>query len=87
MRNNLDPGERVRIWASREIGSARLLDGLTGEIVGPHPVARGWYKINLDPNEITPYNNWSAPRDRLVRIERMEDPDYTADVSRQRHFP
>src|SRR5437764_13587996 len=41
--DGLVPGERVRIRAVSERGSARLLDGLTGIVVGPHPFARGWY--------------------------------------------
>ena len=52
----LAPGERVRIRALKDIGSARLLDGLTGQVLGPHPLARGWYKLHLEPNTITPYS-------------------------------
>jgi len=44
-----------------------LLNGLTGEVVEPHPIAIGWYKIRLDDNEITPHTVWSIPGDRLVR--------------------
>ena len=60
------PGERVRIRAIRYVGSARLLHGLTGEVVAPHPIAKGWYKIRLDPNKISNYADWSVPGDRLI---------------------
>jgi hypothetical protein len=60
------PGERVRIRAIRYVGSARLLHGLTGDVVGPHPIAKGWYKIRLDPNKISKYTDWCVPGDRLV---------------------
>ena len=83
----LAPGERVRIRALREIGSARLLDGLTGEVVGPHPVARDWYKIHLDPNSITPHSDWSAPGDRLVRIDEMDYATRVPERLPQQHFP
>ena len=87
MGDTLGPGERVRIRALRDIGSARLLDGLTGQIVGPHPVALGWYKINLDPNEITPHSEWSAPRDRLRRIAEQDDARHRPERMTQSHFP
>jgi hypothetical protein len=35
-----------------------LQDGLTGKVVGPHQIARNWYKISLDPNPITPHDDW-----------------------------
>jgi hypothetical protein len=60
------PGDRVRIRAFREFGSERLLDGIGGEIIAPHPVATGWFKVRLDPNGVTPHTDWSAPGDRLV---------------------
>jgi len=56
-------------------------------VVGPHPLARGWYKINLDPNEITPHNDWSAPRDRLTRIDEKEDVGDVPALTQLRHFP
>lgn len=68
------PGDRVRISAVREVGSARLLDGLFAEVVGPHPVATDWYKIRLDENDVTPYLDWSAPRDRLRLVGRNGGP-------------
>ena len=68
------PGDRIRIRALRDVGSARLLDGLTGEIVGPHPIARNWYKVRLDPNQISPYLEWSAPLDRLVPEDHAPEP-------------
>lgn len=66
-REALCPGDRVRILASKKVGSARLLNGLTGAVLGPHALAKGWYKVRLDPNEITPHEDWSVPGDRLVR--------------------
>ena len=60
------PGDRIRIRAVRDVGSARLLHGLAGEVVGPHPLAPNWYKIRLDPNDISPHPEWSAPLDRLI---------------------
>lgn len=36
-----------------DVGSARLPDGLTGEVLGPHAVAIGWYKVRLEENQIT----------------------------------
>ena len=85
--DTLTPGERVRIKALREIGSARLLDGLTGSVVAPHPLARGWYKINLDPNEITPHSDWSAPRDRLRRVDEKEDIGDAPALMQLQQFP
>ena len=75
---SFQPGDRVRIRALRDMGSARLLDGLTGEIVGPHPIARNWYKVRLDPNQISPHPEWSAPLDRLVAE------DYAPETERAR---
>jgi hypothetical protein len=60
------PGDRVRIRAVREVGSARLLDGLTGEVLCPHALARGWYKIRLDPNDVTPHQEWPVPGEGLM---------------------
>lgn len=59
-------GKRVRIQAIKYIGSARLLHGLTGEVIGPHPLADGWVKVLLDKNDVTPHREWSVPVDRLV---------------------
>jgi len=85
--DRLVPGERVRIRAVGERGSARLLDGLTGIVVGPHPFARGWYKIKLDPNEITPHYDWSAPGQELKRINEQEDTWDLPGLTRQQLFP
>ena len=83
----LAPGERVRIRALKDIGSARLLDGLTGQVLGPHPLARGWYKLHLDPNTITPYSDWSALRDRLRRMDEKNEVQYIAESMPELHFP
>jgi hypothetical protein len=66
-------GKQIRIRALREIGSARLLNGLTGIVVGRHPVVTGWYRIQLDENSITPHRSWTAPVDRLVVVEQSVD--------------
>jgi hypothetical protein len=47
-------------------GSAKVLNGLTGVIIKPHPLANGWYKVRLDSNEITPHLEWSVPGERLL---------------------
>ncbi|HXF14111.1 MAG TPA: hypothetical protein VN517_13225 [Terriglobales bacterium] len=87
----LRPGDRVRIRALREIGSARVLNGLTGEVVEPHPIAIGWYKIRLDDNHITPHTVWSIPGDRLVRsddpAQREATPWNSPPGTTVRHFP
>jgi hypothetical protein len=72
---SFQPGDRVRIRALRDTGSARLLDGLSGEVVGPHPIARNWYKIRLDANHISPHSEWTAPFDRLVAEEHAPETD------------
>jgi hypothetical protein len=60
---------RVQIRAIKEQGSARLLNGLTGTVIGLHPIAFGWVKLDLDPNSITPHRQWSVAIDRLVVVE------------------
>jgi len=62
-------GARVRIQAVKEIGSARLLHGLTGTVIGLHPIAEDWVKVQLDANGVTPHRVWSVPLDRLVMVE------------------
>ncbi len=61
-------GKRVQIRAVKELGSARLLDGLTGTVVAKHPIASGWVKLDLDENTRTPHRDWSVATDRLVLI-------------------
>jgi hypothetical protein len=62
-------GARVRIVARKEVGSAYLLRGLTGTILGPHPIAEDWVRVLLDPNEVTPYREWPVPKDRLEPLK------------------
>ena len=82
------PGDRVRIRAHGDFGSVRLLHGLTGEVVGPHPFARGWLKLRLDTNDITPHLEWSAPEDRLIHENRAEHPERPLRVRKTvTHFP
>jgi hypothetical protein len=65
----LRPGDRVRIVADRETGSVKLLDGLTAEILGPHPIAKGWFKICLDENAVTANRYWPVPGARLLYLK------------------
>jgi hypothetical protein len=66
MENPWAPGTRVRIRALKLQGSARLLHGLTGAVIGPRPIATGWVKIVLAPNPVTPYSEWPVTSDRLM---------------------
>ena len=61
-------------------------------MVGPHPIATGWYKVRLDGNEVTPYALWSAPGDRLVRIDDPSDGEseqfgLLLGATKVQHFP
>jgi hypothetical protein len=67
------PGDRIRIRSLKDVGSARLLDGISGQVIGPHPIAHNWYKIRLDANYISPHPEWSAPYDRLVPEDEEAD--------------
>ncbi|MFL6415035.1 MAG: hypothetical protein ACJ74Y_05130 [Bryobacteraceae bacterium] len=62
-------GKRVQIRAVKALGSARLLDGLTGTVVALHPIATGWVKLDLDENSRTPHRDWSVAADRLVLVK------------------
>jgi hypothetical protein len=82
------PGDRVRLRALKDFGTVRLLHGLAGEIVGPHPIARGWFKVRLDPNDITPDLEWSVPGDRLVREGDANQGQGTSQRGKTvRHYP
>jgi hypothetical protein len=59
-------GKKVIIRATTQLGSVSILNGLTGIVIAPHPIAPRWVKIRLDPNEITPLEEWPVPEDRLV---------------------
>ena len=85
----LRPGDRVIILAEKDVGSAKLLDDLTAEVVGPHPIARNWYKIRLDPNSVTAHADWSAPAERLMRLEeyRKGERAFFAGKGPSTHFP
>lgn len=72
MRNAPLIGKRVKIHAIKQQGSVRLLDGLTGTLVGPHAIASDWVTVRLDPNPVTPHQEWSIPEDRLVPCETDE---------------
>jgi hypothetical protein len=62
-------GTRVRIKASKLEGSARMLNGLEATVTGVHPLAKGWYTIELEENSITAHREWTIPADRLVPCE------------------
>jgi hypothetical protein len=59
-------GKKVTIRATTPLGSVSILNGLTGIVIAPHPIAPRWVKIRLDPNEVTPLEEWPVPEDRLV---------------------
>jgi hypothetical protein len=54
------------IRAAKSTGSARLLNGLTGTVIAPHPIARGWVIVHLDLNQATTYRTWPVPERLLV---------------------
>jgi hypothetical protein len=62
-------GRRVVIQAAKQQGSARLLNGLTGTVIAPHPLTPNWVKMQLDPNPVTPHQEWTIPVDRLVLLD------------------
>jgi hypothetical protein len=59
-------GKRVKLRPSKWFGSVRVLNGLTGTVIAPHPIAPRWVKLQLDPNQVTPYKEWTVPQDWLV---------------------
>jgi hypothetical protein len=59
-------GKRVQIRAMEQCGSSHLLNGLKGTVVGLHPIAAGWVKLRLDQDSITPHQDRSIPKDRLI---------------------
>ena len=61
-------GKRVRIQTGVQEGSARYLNGLTGKVVAPHPIAADWMKLELDENPVTPHRDWSVPTRWLVEL-------------------
>lgn len=65
-------GKRMEIRAMEQSGSSRLLNGLKGTVIGLHPIAPGWVKFRLDRNTVTPHQEWSVPKERLIPCD---DPD------------
>lgn len=67
---NLVAGEtRVRVTnGDSYYGSSYKLHGLLGTYLRPHPLVKGWVKIKLDPNTVTPYDEWSIAVDRLETL-------------------
>ena len=68
-------GKRVVIQAFKPYGSARLLDGLKGTVVRMHHIAGDWAIVQLDPNPVTPHEEWPIPIDRLVECDESCLPD------------
>ena len=64
----LEPLTRVIVTAIKNEGSARLLHGLTGIVLGDHPIAAGWALVQIDPNERTDKHLWPIPWNRLRPI-------------------
>jgi hypothetical protein len=63
---------RVQIRAFREVGSAKLLNGLSATVTGKHFV-QGWVYIDVDPNDRTPERRWSIDTTRLVLLDSKDD--------------
>jgi hypothetical protein len=59
-------GKRVCIRATEKVGSGSLLNGLTAIVVSRHPIAFDWFKIELDPNNVTSQRNWSIPGNKKL---------------------
>jgi hypothetical protein len=59
-------GKRVRIRAVKREGSAHRLNGVTAKVVGPHPIAADWFRIELEENAVTTEREWTVPGNRLV---------------------
>jgi hypothetical protein len=67
-------GGRYRIKPSdKEVGSQRLLQGLTCTIVSEHPVIASWVKIRLDPNDKTLDLDWSVYKGMLGALRQKEE--------------
>jgi hypothetical protein len=77
----------VRIQALKEIGSARLLHGICGEVLRLHPIARGWYIVQLDANGITTHLDWPVPGDCLISDLDPLDLSPGASTGSLGHFP
>lgn len=68
----LPVGTRVRVKALRSIGSAALLNGTLGTVIGEHHIARNWIVIRLDPNPLTRETEWPIAAEC---VEIVEGPD------------
>jgi|1186.fasta_scaffold329254_2 hypothetical protein len=63
----LPPGTRVRVQPPANLlGSTVRLKGLTATVLEPHPIAYGWCRIRLDPNEQEPELVWPVAYERLI---------------------
>jgi len=60
-RSSYAKGDRIRVVASAASpeSSARLLSGMTGQVIGPHPFVSGWVKILLDRDAQLVHRDWS----------------------------
>jgi hypothetical protein len=61
-------GRRVRIKAAKLLGSARVLNGIKATVTGVHPLAHGWYTIELEDNSITTHRQWTIPSECIVPL-------------------
>jgi hypothetical protein len=64
----VEPGTRVQIRAFKDVGSARLLDGLPATVTGKHFV-EGWVYLDVDANDRTTERRWSIDETRLIVLE------------------
>ncbi|MBV9266881.1 MAG: hypothetical protein JO061_12000 [Acidobacteriaceae bacterium] len=63
------PGTRVRIRASRPIGSTAKLNGLLATVIWKHPIATGWLIVELDGNPVTKHQRWPVPAQCVERVD------------------
>jgi hypothetical protein len=60
----LPSGARVRVAATRDIGSESTLNGETAVVLGPHPIARNWVKIRIERDGV----EWPIPKNQLIQL-------------------
>lgn len=62
------PGTRVEITDTKPLGGSVFLGSLQGTVIGPHSIAKNWFKIRVDPNNRTEHLEWPLPAQRLQVI-------------------
>jgi hypothetical protein len=66
---SFQPGTRVRVQPPANlVGSTMRLKGLLATVLRPHPIARGWCLIQLEPNEQERELVWPIAYVRLVPV-------------------